>query len=358
MKKILIATGGSGGHVIPSLGIYDALKNDFEVQISTDLRGSKFINDENYYYSLIDVPNLFSNLLLLPYNLIKFCISIIKSYKYLKLNNFNILISTGGYMSLPLCLASNLLHIKIYIFEPNLVLGRANKLMLNFAKKIICYEKNLKGISKKNLNKIYLVKPLLRKEIYEFKKNEKTTIEEKKKILIVGGSQGAKFFDEFISEIIIKLSKIEKIQVLQQVINLKSKENIKELYQKNHIEHELFNFEEKLLTKAVNYDLAITRSGASTISELAYLNIPFVAIPYPYAKDNHQYYNAKLYEKNKSCWLMMQKDINKNNFTDLMVKIFKDQNEYFSKKNNLIKFNKENTWEKNKSKLIELINEN
>ena len=161
MKKILIATGGSGGHVIPSLSIYDTLKDNFEVQIATDLRGSKFINNEDYLYSLIDVPNLFSNLLLLPYNLIKFCISIIKSYKYLKFNDFNILISTGGYMSLPLCLASNLLNIKIYIFEPNLVLGRANKFMLNFAKKIICYDKNLKGISKKLSNKIYLIKPLL-----------------------------------------------------------------------------------------------------------------------------------------------------------------------------------------------------
>jgi len=358
MKKILIVTGGSGGHVIPSLGIYDALKDDFNVQISTDLRGSKFINNDNYHYSLIDVPNLFSNLLLLPYNLIKFCISIIKSYKYLKFNNFNILISTGGYMSLPLCLASNLLNIKIYIFEPNLVLGRANKFMLNFAKKIICYDKNLKGISKKLSNKIYLVKPLLRKEIYKYQKNEKTTIAEKKKILIIGGSQGAKFFDEFITNIIIKLSKIEKIQVLQQVINLNSKENIKEFYQKNYIEHELFHFDDKLLMQAVNYDLAITRSGASTISELAYLNIPFVAIPYPYAKDNHQYYNAEFYEKNKSCWLIMQKDIDENNFTDLMIKIFQDRNEYSSKKNNLIKLNKENTWEKNKSKLIELINEN
>ena len=48
MKKILIATGGSGGHVIPSLGIYDSLKNDFNVQISTDLRGSKFINNDKY----------------------------------------------------------------------------------------------------------------------------------------------------------------------------------------------------------------------------------------------------------------------------------------------------------------------
>ena len=92
MKKILIVTGGSGGHVIPSLSIYDILKDNFEVQIATDLRGSKYINNNDYNFSLIDVPNLFSNLLLLPYNLIKFFISILKSYKYLKLNNYNTLI--------------------------------------------------------------------------------------------------------------------------------------------------------------------------------------------------------------------------------------------------------------------------
>ncbi len=358
MKKILITTGGSGGHVIPSLSIYDALKDEYEIQISTDLRGSKYINNENYNYSLIDVPNLFSNLLMFPYNLIRFCISIVKSYKYLKLNNFNILISTGGYMSLPLCLASNLLNIKIYIFEPNSVLGRANKLVLSFAEKIICYDENLKGISKKLLHKIYLVKPFLRKEIYTYQKNQKTKIAEKKKLLIIGGSQGAKFFDEFITKIIIRISKTHKIQVLQQVISLKSKENIKELYQKNHIEHELFDFDDKLLTKVINYDLAITRSGASTISELGYLNIPFVAIPFPYAKDDHQYYNAEFYEKKKSCWLIMQKDIDEESFKDLIIKIFVDKNEYISKKNNLIQLNKENTWEKNKFKLIELLNEN
>ena len=136
MKKILIVTGGSGGHVIPSLSIYDALKDNFTVHIATDLRGLRYINKDNYNYSLLDVPNLFSNLLLLPYNIIKFCFSILKSYKYLKLNNFNTLISTGGYMSLPLCIASNLLGIKIYICEPNSVIGRTNKLTLAFTKKI------------------------------------------------------------------------------------------------------------------------------------------------------------------------------------------------------------------------------
>ena len=357
MKKILITTGGSGGHVIPSLSIYDALKDDFEVHITTDSRGSKYINN-NYNFSLIDVPNIYSNLVLLPYNFIKFFISIYKSYRHLKSNNFNILISTGGYMSLPFCLASNLLNIKIYIFEPNSVLGRANKLTLGFAKKIICYDKNLRGISKKFLNKIYLVKPILRKEIYNYKKNEKKILGEQKKILIFGGSQGAKFFDEFISKLIIKLSKNQSIKVLQQVTNQKSKKKIQDLYQKNHIKHELFDFDDKLLHKAVNCDLAITRSGASAISELSHLNIPFVAIPFPYAKDNHQYYNAEFYEKNKSCWLIMQKDVNEKNFIDLLSKILVDQNEYFSKKNNLAQLTKENTWEVNKSKLTKLLNEN
>ena len=83
-----------------------------------------------------------------------------------------------------------------------------------------------------------------------------------------------------------------------------------------------------------------------------------MAIPFPYAKDNHQYYNAEFYEKNKSCWIMMQKDNDENSLKDLIIKIFEDQNEYFSKKNNLSLLNKENMWEKNKSKLIELINEN
>ena len=96
---------------------------------------------------------------------------------------------------------------------------------------------------------------------------------------------------------IIKLSKTQNIIVLQQITDQKSRKNLKNLYKNNKIDHELFDFDDKLLIKAVNYDLAITRSGASTISELSYLNIPFIAIPYPYAKDNHQYYNADFYKK-------------------------------------------------------------
>ena len=75
-------------------------------------------------------------------------------------------------------------------------------------------------------------------------------LDEQKKILIIGGSQGAKFFDEFISKIILKLSKIKKLKILQQVAGQKSRENISKVYQKSQIEHELFEFDAKLLSKA------------------------------------------------------------------------------------------------------------
>jgi len=135
MKKILIVTGGSGGHVMPALSIYDHLKNNFEISLVTDIRGSKFVNESYYQFNLIDVPNLFSNLYLFPLNFIKFIITIYKSYFFLKKKNINFLISTGGYMSLPLCVASKFLNIEIILFEPNSVLGKSNRFILSISKK-------------------------------------------------------------------------------------------------------------------------------------------------------------------------------------------------------------------------------
>ena len=84
MKKILISTGGSGGHVMPALSIYDHLKLNFDVFLLTDRRGARFINQNKYKFEIIDVPNIFSNIYLLPLNLIKFILSILRSYVFLK----------------------------------------------------------------------------------------------------------------------------------------------------------------------------------------------------------------------------------------------------------------------------------
>ena len=357
MKKILIVTGGSGGHVIPSLSIYDHLKEDFEIKLVTDQRGVKYINNKNYQYKLIEVPNLFSKIYLLPFNLIKFFISIIKSYIYLNKNKIDFLISMGGYISFPLSIASWLLKIKIILFEPNSVLGRTNKLMIRFSKKIICYDKNIKLFPNKHLSKIYLINPILRKNIYFLEKNKKKDFGDLIKILIIGGSQGAKFFDETLTKVILKVSKKFKIEIHQQVQNKKNKYFIEQEYRNNKIKYQLFDFEENLYENLNNYDLAITRSGASAISELSKLCIPFVAIPFPFAKDNHQFYNAKFYENLNCCWLINQNEIDEESFSSTLIKIFSEKDDYLNKKKNLEKISNQNTWNIVNKKLFDLINE-
>ena len=358
MKKILIATGGSGGHVIPSLSIYDHLKEDFEIKLVTDQRGVKYINNKNYQYKLIEVPNLFSKIYLFPFNLIKFFISIIKSYIYLNKNKIDFLISMGGYISFPLSIASWLLKIKIILFEPNSVLGRTNKLMIRFSKKIICYDKNIKLFPNKHLSKIYLINPILRKKVYFLETNKKKDFGDLIKILIIGGSQGAKFFDENLTNAILKVSKKFKIEIHQQVQNKKNQYLIEQKYRNNKIKYQLFDFDENLYENLNNYDLAITRSGASAISELSKLCIPFVAIPFPFAKDNHQFYNAKFYENLNCCWLINQNEIDEESFSSTLIKIFSEKDDYLNKKKNLEKISNQNTWNIVNRKLLDLINEN
>ena len=357
MKKILLSTGGSGGHVIPALTLYDHLKNNFNISIVTDQRGSKFIDKNVYNYNLVRIPKISKNIFIFFIDLIKIIISIIKCIIFLKKNNIDILVSTGGYMSFPFSVGSKILGVKLILFEPNRVIGRSNKLMARYADSIICYSKYIKNFPSRYTNKIILVDAILPKKIYKFEKKLKN-LQTQINLLILGGSQGAKFFDNFAKNLILNLSNELNIKVFQQVHDENNIYELENFYNQNNIENNLFSFDVDIIEKMAECNFAITRCGASTLAELSYLNIPFVGIPYPYAKDNHQYYNAEFYEKNKSCWLIMQKDIDENNFTDLMIKIFQNQNEYVVKKNNLIKLNKENTWEKNKSKLIELINEN
>ena len=358
MKKILIATGGSGGHVIPSLSIYDHLKEYYEVSIVTDKRGVKYINKSSYNYTLIEVPNLFSKLYLLPFNLIKFFISIVKSYNYLKKNKINFLISMGGYMSFPLSIASWILKIKLVLFEPNSVLGRTNKLMIGISSKIICYDKNLKFFPNKFSKKIYEIKPIIRKKIYNINKSKKSSFDDVKKILIIGGSQGAKFFDETLTRVVLKISKKLNIEIFQQINEKSNIGLIEKEYNNYNLKYNLFNFDENLFENSGNFDLAITRSGASAISELSQLCIPFIAIPFPFAKDNHQFYNAKAYENIDCCWIINQDNIDEEDFSNRIIQLFNEKNDYFKKKRNLEKISNQNSWNIVNKKLFNLINEN
>ncbi len=347
-KKIIIATGGTGGHVFPALSLSEELKKNFEVKIISDKRGLRYFkNKENI--KLINSATIFEkNLFKLIINLNKITFSIINAFFYLLKAKPQVVFGMGGYSSFPICVASFFLKIPIIIYENNLVLGRTNRILLPIAKKIFVSKMNISGIKKKYSNKVFNSGYFLRKEIFEIKKNNNKKANQELSILIIGGSQSAKVFGEKIPEIIVNCSKNHiKFNVYQQCMD-KQIDEIKQIYERHKIDVNLFSFSDNLSDYFRDSDLAITRAGASSMAELLNLRIPFIAIPLPSSVENHQLKNAENFQKHGYCFLLEEKfiipklfeilkDLNKNREK---LHLLKNKMHEYSDKDVLSKVNK------------------
>ena len=352
-KNFLISTGGSGGHVLPAMILYEHLSRVADIIISTDKRGLKYLDQNIYNFETINTPKI-NNIFLIPLNVIIIFLLTLKSIFLLKRKKIQKIFSTGGYMSLPIILAGRLLNLDIYLLEPNQILGRSNKYFLKSCIKIFCYTNEIKNFPEKFKNKIIVINPLVREHIY--KKKSPSKIGSKLNLLIVGGSQGADIFDKNIKNFVVNLSKKIQIKIIQQ-----TKENniafLADFYSKNNLENEIFGFDKNFIDKLSQVNICITRAGASTLAELSVMNIPFIAVPLPTSKDNHQFENANFYKNNGCCWIIEQNNFEEK-IEDLLNNIIKNEIDYLEKKENLKKMNSQNTWINVNQKILDVINEN
>ena len=354
MKNVLISTGGSGGHVVPAKILSEHMQSNFNIFVSTDLRGLKYLDEKKNNIFLINTPKLNLNIFFI-FRIFQLIYLVIKTVFLFKKNKINIVVSTGGYMSLPVCFGAKLLGLKIYLLEPNIVLGRANRFFLRFCSKIFSYTRNLKNFPEKFKYKTEIISPLVKKNFYE-----KREIKKENKVfclLVVGGSQGAKIFDDIVKDVIINLSKKNKIKIIQQTQKI-NVDYLKNIYNEAGIENTIFDFEDNLVDLINQSDLCITRAGASTLAELSIMNKPFLAVPLVSSKDNHQFENANFYKNLGYCWIMCQKDFNIINLEKFLDHIILNKSEYNVKKDNLEKHNFQNSWNDINRKILETINEN
>jgi UDP-N-acetylglucosamine--N-acetylmuramyl-(pentapeptide) pyrophosphoryl-undecaprenol N-acetylglucosamine transferase len=260
----------------------------------------------------------------------------------------------GGYVSLPICLAAKLLNIKILLYEPNLVLGRVNKYFVRFCSKLFINSNNILNLPNKYLAKCVEVGNILREEIIKYELSKKNNLNSKKTILILGGSQGAEIFGEAIPQVILNINKSYRINVIQQSLP-KQVNEIRNFYNENNIKNYIFSFHENIVELISKADLAISRCGSSTIGELEFLGVPFVAIPYPFAKDNHQYQNAIYYEKKGCCWILEQKNLSLDSLREMLIKILDNNVELSLKRENMLKNDSKNTLLKIEKEMEKLI---
>ncbi len=326
--KVFIAIGGTGGHVFPGCNLATHLsEKNYYVKLITDKRGQKFIQKlENLDFFVIpssplNSKNFFSILL-------SCCIifySILRSLVFLISNRPKIIFGMGGYASFPICVAASILRIDYIIYENNLILGKANKYLLPFAKKMIVSFKELEGVPEKYFKKIFFTGNIIKKEIIDLSEKNSSNNELKKfGVLVLGGSQAAKIFAEVLPNIFKQCNDQGiKLKIFQHCLPSQN-ENLELFYEKNKIEFELFNFSSDLSHYFLKVNLAITRSGSSMLAELTNANLPFISVPLPSSADNHQLKNATYYKKKNYAFLIEEKDLS-NRLLYLMKEIYENK---------------------------------
>ena len=318
LSNIIIATGGTGGHVFPAYNLAKHFINKkINVELISDKRGLKYLNS----YNDIKITEI-STSPILKENFFKFIISIIiilysifRSLIFFLFNRPDFVFGMGGYSSFPVCIAAKILAIPFIIYENNLFIGKANKYLLPFTNKIFVSSEYLEGIHKKYKNKVCKIGNIIRKEIINFGENRNNNYEYNEiRILILGGSQAAKVFAKELPEIFKKCqhNKIP-LKIYQQCLP-EQNEYLKTFYKNLNIDFEVFNFSENILEYFEKVNLAITRSGSSMLAELLNAKIPFISVPLPTSADNHQLKNAIYYEKNHYGYLIEEKDLDKKLF--------------------------------------------
>ena len=332
-KKILIATGGTGGHIFPALSLAkNLIKKNYDIILTTDKRGLKYLGDINEINlkKITSSPLVKKNIFRLIYSVLLICFSLVKSLFLLSLNRPHIIIGMGGYSSFPVCVAATILRIKFIIYENNLIIGKANKYLLHFAEKVFVSYKDLEGIKEKNKKKVIVVGNIIREEIIEFNnhddlKNKFDIIN----ILVLGGSQGAKIFAEKLPQVFKDLKESGIPLMVYQQCQTNQEDELSRFYKNQNIKFEIFNFTNKISDYYSKSNLVITRSGASALGELINVKIPLIAIPLPSSADNHQYINAKFYEKKGMCFLLEEKNISEDLYK-LISTNFKDNTKFNS----------------------------
>ena len=164
------------------------------------------------------------------------------------------------------------------------------------------------------------------------------------------------FLIKNLKNIILNISKKNLFKIFQQTSE-KNISKLSEFYSKNNIENKIFSFNENFFDILQETDLCITRAGASTLAELSVMNIPFIAVPLPTSKDNHQLENANFYKRNGCCWTIEQNDFEEK-IEECLREIIEKKSDYLRKKENLKKLNFQNSWINVNQKIIRSLHEN
>lgn len=323
--RFLFAGGGTGGHLFPAVAVAEQIRemkpeaDILFIGTKTKIEG-RLVPNLGFKFKSIWIKGFSRKLtienLLFP---IKLFVSIIQS---LLINmNFKprVAIGSGGYVAGPAIWAASVMGAKIILLEQNSYPGITTRLLEKYADELhLSFEASKKYLRKEKIHRV--TGNPVRKELGRMEKLvalKKFNLDgEKKTLLVIGGSLGAKTINEVMAESINRL-KENNIQVIWQT----GKNYHEKFKSMNSDTIKVFDFIEDMNTAYSACDLLLARAGATTIAELLNLGIPSILVPSPNVAENHQYHNAKSLADSGAAVLIEDQKL-KNDLIEETLKLF------------------------------------
>lgn len=318
---IVITGGGTGGH----LQVAKAIKNELNKRgIKPIYMGSVngqdrdwFLNDsgfeKTFFFNTKGVVN--QNFFGKIGSLLKILGATKKALNVFKENKVTKVISVGGFSAAPASFAGVIGRKDFYIHEQNSVVGKLNSTLRKYAKEFFSSYEDTSSV------KDYPVDS----KFFDIQKD----INDIKKVIFLGGSQGARSINNFALKVAPYLE-AKNIKIIHQT----GKDDYLEVaneYKRLGIIADVFNFSKEIDKKIAEADFAVSRAGASTLWELTASGVPTLFIPYPYASSDHQFHNAKFLQEKELCFLKREEELQEEDFYKIIEK------NHFNKMSNELK---------------------
>ncbi len=325
--RMMIVTGGTGGHIYPALALADAAKERYGDQAEIVFVG----NDDRMEASLIPkqgyrfMPLHASGLSGTPLQRGKAVMQMLRAYQkakgYVRAFRPDVVVGFGGYVSAPLILAAHRLGVPTMIHEQNSIIGKANRLVMKQADAIVCcYERCLSEFDAKKTRLLGNPRASVAAQAaFDEAYFRSLQLDPKQKtILIVMGSLGSSSINDLMKEALPAVEEdCQMLYVCGRNNPLKSDAfgNASNIHVVDYVEQ---------LAILPHIDLIVCRAGATTLAEITALGVPAILVPSPYVAHNHQFYNASVLVEQGAAVMIEEQNLSAQTLRDAIAAILHD----------------------------------
>lgn len=320
MKKIIITAGGTGGHIFPGLAVAQLFTEagDKVVWIGTP-QGleTKLVPEYGILLLTISMQGLrgkgLGRLLKAPWLLLQ---AVLAARRLIKRESPDVVLGMGGYVSAPVGIAARLCKVPLVIHEQNAIAGMSNNMLAKIATRVCESFANTFPASTKAILTGNPVRPAI--VALAAKKNQPLHELAGLKILILGGSQGAKAINQVIPGVLQRFQPVNGVQIWHQT-GIADYDAVKASYQNKKLSpYQVDAFIADMAAAYAWADLVICRAGATTVAELAGIGLPAIFIPLPTAVDDHQTANAASLVKHGAAIILPQSELSCDRLFDVV----------------------------------------